>query len=247
MKNYVKADIRRILPRIPRILILVAYFAVFIAMYIIDARKDTWNSVAFVALVQTYCSFMPPILGLIELICVYSDDFRAKTMQVAIGIGISRKKVVLAKYIEIALVTLFDLLIFALLCTVMNAITGIVLRSDLVLEIFGQLLFCWLSVIGYSGLSMILIFALQSTGLATILYLVLSTALVQWALGNITNLPAIRGLHLQNVLLTTALNNFRSKIIIGSLDFRSSITIIIYFVVSYVITVEIFKKRELEF
>lgn len=247
MNNYIRADLRRIVRRIPRIIILTIYFAVFAIFYIVDARKSSWNSVQFISLVQGFCSFLPPILGLIELICVYSDDFRAKTMQVAIGIGIPRRKVVMAKYIETAILTFADLIIFVVLCVVLNAISGIVLRSDLVMEMFGEFLFGWFAVIGYTGLTMILIFYMQGTGIATILYLILSTNLVQWLLQNITSLPAIRGLHLQNVLLSTALGNFRTKMIIGTFNFRSFITIVIYIVATYFITNAVFNKRELEF
>ncbi len=247
MNNYIRADLRRIVRRIPRIIILTIYFAVFAIFYIVAARKSSWNSVQFISLVQSFCSFLPPILGLIELICVYSDDFRAKTMQVAIGIGIPRRKVVMAKYIETAVLTFADLLIFVVLCVVLNAISGIVLRSDLVMEMFGEFLFGWFAVLGYTGLTMILIFYMQGTGIATILYLILSTNLVQWLLQNITSLPAIRGLHLQNVLLSNALGNFRTKMIIGTFNFRSFITIIIYIVATYFITSAVFNKRELEF
>lgn len=247
MMNYVRADVRRIVMRIPRIVILAVCYAVSVFIYFNSARQDGWNSVEFLSFVQGLCMFIPLVFGVIELISVYSDDFRAKTMQVAIGIGIPRRKVVLAKGIETALLVGADMLLYIVLFCLCNLITGTSLIAEQIGELLWQFLCCWFTVVAYTAPTMILLFFMQNTGISTLLYILFSTSLVNTAAKKLTELKALRPLHLTNLLLTTAVENFRTRMILGVFDLKNFIIVLIYIVGCYLITAKLFKSRELEF
>ncbi|MGL6269561.1 MAG: hypothetical protein ACRC2O_16625, partial [Chitinophagaceae bacterium] len=88
---------------------MVAIYAILIIVLVI-ASKGQWNAVTFVLAVEQYIEFLPVLIGLVELISVFTEDFKAKTMQVAIGIGSPRYRIVLSKLIEMMLLVLVDLM-----------------------------------------------------------------------------------------------------------------------------------------
>ena len=98
MHNYVMTDFRRIGKRLPRILLVLAVYSILFIINLVTLTQGTLDSVNFVIMTESFIGGMPLMIGTIELIAVFSDDFKAKTMQVAIGIGIPRYKVVLSKF-----------------------------------------------------------------------------------------------------------------------------------------------------
>ena len=117
MLDYIIADYLRIIKRIPRIIgIALFYIALIIYMLVKSSSKTaTWNSVSFVSAITTFTALFSLFLGVFEFLAIFSDDFKAKTMQVAIGLGIHRSKIIASKMIEVAILLLTDILLLALL------------------------------------------------------------------------------------------------------------------------------------
>lgn len=250
MINYMIADLKRIYIRIPRGIALLLLFISEILFSIILKKAITQTVTATVFMTnfgQFTNTVVPVVLGLIELHAVYADDFKAKTMQIAIGIGIKRRHIILSKYLEMLILVIVDLVLYGLVITVAANAVGIPLQASHLSMLSSYLVFCGISVAVYAALTMILIFFMQSTGIAVLLYVLLSITVVSKILGLILSIGILESLSLERFLATSMITRFYTSQMLGSFHVRSFIGILIYIVGSYLITMILFKKRELEF
>src|SRR3712207_8167642 len=64
-----------------------------------------YTAEAYVEDCMQLAGFFPLIVGIAIFLSIYGDDLKAKSMQVAIGRGMSRNGVVITKLIEVILLT----------------------------------------------------------------------------------------------------------------------------------------------
>lgn len=105
MRNCIGADIRRVL-RKPSFLGAFGVFAALFALLVFICFNPAFTAEQYTAKVTSFLSFFPLIVGLFVFLSVYADDFKCKSMQVAIGYGVPRGKIVLGKLLESALLLL---------------------------------------------------------------------------------------------------------------------------------------------
>ena len=246
MSNYIYADLKRILFRAPRIILTLLVYAVFAAVTAFT-YYTSWSSINFVKNAQTYIEFLPILLGLVEMIAVFADDFRAKTMQVAIGLGISRAKVVFCKLIEAAVLVAIDLAVLAAIVLGASSYLKAGLSPSQTNELLICLTMAGVSTISYISLTMILMFYNQSTGLGRILYLLLAVGIVSAAVSLIGIIEFLEPLRLESYTLSNFLSVARARWIVGTFDVKSIIGILAYIAGSTGLTIFLFRKRELEF
>lgn len=101
MCNYIGADIRRVLHK-PSFLGAIGTFAGLFALTVFIYFNPTFTAELYVTKISSFLSFFPLIVGLFVFLSVYADDFKCRSMQVAIGYGIPRGKIVLGKLLESA-------------------------------------------------------------------------------------------------------------------------------------------------
>lgn len=246
MLNYIRADLKRIFTRVPRLVVLFLCYA-GLAAIILVLHNEQWNSVVFTSGVEQYIKFLTAGLGLLELISVYSDDFRAKTMQVAIGIGIPRRNVVICKITEVGILVLADLLLFGAIMFTMGGILKSDINADQTMELIAYLVKTWISILSYMSLSMILLFFTQSSGPGTLLYVGLSIGLLKGLFELLAGIDAIQFLHLNTYTLSALLNTFGTRLLVGIFHVPSFFGILVYFAAGNLLTIFLFQKRELEF
>ena len=246
MINYIYADIKRIAKRLPRIIALIIVYAILLTVIAVT-RSSNWNSVMFINAVEQYSLILPLVIGLVEIAAVYSDDFKAKAMQIAIGTGMPRRRVVLSKYLEIILLVLADVLICALLAFAAGAVLGADIDADQASELAMRFLGVWLNIISYLSLTMILMFYMQGTGGGTILYLVLSLHIINNLIGLVAGIKAIQFLHIDSYTLTSMLQAFTTRLYIGTFSAGRFAGIILYIVAGYTASAFVFSRRELDF
>ncbi len=249
MINYIRADFYRIFRRIPRWIMFVLCLAGLVAGSFWMAYMREMNSVALVSSCGMVFLVAAVLFGLIELVSVFSADFKAKTMQIAIGTGVLRRHVVLAKMIEFAVLTLLDNLVLMLCITVGSHIMGIPLRGSeiyqVLITVFGYMLYMLVPAV----YTMIPMFFTQHTGLATILYLVLfidpaSVIMEQFFSTN----KIVLFLHLNELTFTSMVGVFNTQLGLQiSFPIFAILGLLLYIVVGYFIAARIFRKRELEF
>ena len=247
MHNYVMTDFRRIGKRLPRILLVLAVYSILFIINLVTLTQGTLDSVNFVIMTESFIGGMPLMIGTIELIAVFSDDFKAKTMQVAIGIGIPRYKVVLSKFYETMMVILSDAVLLGVFIFACDKGFSIGLDGSQILELTGQLAVMWLSIVSYTSIAMIIAFAMQTTGIAVLLYIVLTSNILSQILTMILGIKALERFHLNRFLLTSFLGIFRTHLILGSFSAASFIGIVIYAAAGYGLTCAVFRHKDLGF
>lgn len=252
MRHYILADYRRILTRVPRLVFVGIYELILVAIVLIGWKNGgpNYSSVNFMSSLNGWFFTCGGIfLGVCTLINSFADDFRSKTMQVAIGVGVSRKKVVAAKLIQAALILLTDILFTCLLIFLLTLITGAHLVPQQVGYLLASMLnvllvgVCWISLIS------ILVFKTQNMLMPMILYLILSCGL----LGGILRLASQYGptilqrLHLENYVPDYFLESLRTGLLMGRLDFGALVGVVFYICLGMVLTYLVFRKQELDF
>lgn len=249
MLNYIRADLHRILRRVPRIVILVLMYLITLAVVMNDAVSKNMNSIGFMADISSVFSITCVFLGMVEIMAVFADDFRAKTMQVAIGLGVSRPLVVLAKAIEFLLLALLDAFLLSALLLLGSTALGITLNGDDVYQLVIRAIFAALNMLIPALFTMIPVFWLQGTGLAVILFLVFYIDPLAQILGLFlaTN-ELVVDLHLNEIPYSTLLGAAATRMTLHTgFPLVQFLGLAIYIVAAFLLTVLVFRKRELEF
>ena len=246
MLNFIRADLRRIFFRIPRVIgTLLVYAILFVVLFII--QKGGVTSVTFLELVSKFISYLPLIWGLFILIAIFADDFRAKTMQVAIGLRIPRSQIVIGKLIETIILTVFEISLLFLFTVGASIFMKAGLNASQIHELMVKFFMAGVNMVGYISLTMILMFFTQSTGGGRILYLALNGSIIYTILDIVSVFETLEPLRLTSFSLTYLLSVAEARWIIGIIDIRSWIGIILYLVISTILTIVLFRRRELEF
>ena len=245
MKRYMNADLHRIFTRVPRFIVLaVLYAAIF---FIITQAADGKTVYEFISGFLSYVNFFFGVIGLAELIFVYADDLKAKTMQVAIGTGISRNRVILAKWAEIAVLMLIDTLVMALLIIAAAATNGVGFTADVAGQFLILLLFGVIKVVGSVGFTMIFIFWTRSTVIGILVYLVTVSEIVSHLFGAVLEAGFLSNLHISGYTFSGLMQLSRARMMAGSFSFWYNFGMILYLAVFFLLTCLVFRKRELEF
>ena len=130
MINYIMEDIKRILYK-NSFLTCVAVFFIIYAGLVFSYFNPTFTSDMYVAKTTSYLSYFPLIVGLFVFMSVYADEFKCKSMQVAIGYGFSRKKIIASKLLE-SFIILFGVSVTAgAVITIAPSVLGLSLTSQL--------------------------------------------------------------------------------------------------------------------
>ncbi|EHI70967.1 hypothetical protein ACVRY7_05020 [Streptococcus ictaluri] len=245
--NYIKADLMRIINKKSFIATIGLYLAAFLALYFILFNPHL-TSQQFLLKTDIIPSFFPVVLGVAIFLAVYHDDFKSKSMQVAIGFGISRQKIILIKFLEQALLTLTTASLSAFLMWLVPYLTGIPLTSDENLVLATHWLLQAILVIGYITFAQVLVFYQQQAISGLILYILLAT----------NTICGLLSLAFNHFLKDSSFNpspalfkNLLQKLIVqltdGHLEWLSLIGVLVYLILPIIVTQKLFKKKELEF
>lgn len=250
MLNYIRADFYRIFHQVLRYIWLILCMAVLVALQVGLAMKNNLNALGFASSIHTYLTVAAVICGIGELSAVFTDDFRAKTMQIAIGNGVSRRHVVLAKLLEMVILFFLDLLVLTALMILSGIVfMGLSFTAHPIQQMLVNVLSATLTATLCADVTMILLFYTQKTGFAPLLYLVLFLdpihQIFQMPLS--TNEIFLR-LHLGDYTMTSLVGAINTQLGLGaSFPANQLILVLVYIVAVYVITCLVFNKRELDF
>ena len=249
MYNYILADIKRICHKKSFLMTIGAYIGLFLLMMFIYFNP-TFTEIAYVAKTTSFLGYFPLIIGLIVFLSVYYDDFKSKSMQVAIGYGMRRYKVVLSKIIESIVLFVLSIIIIGIITMIVPVLLGLELNASQITEILFTLIIEMLRAIGYISISSIPVFYTQNAVNGTILYVLLSSKTIMLLLsiilgqdfvvnifGNLTKFVYTIGLYgIRSIFMQTGIINM-SIVLMG----------IIYVIIPTIISICGFKKKELEF
>lgn len=250
MLNYIRADVKRILGRKSHMFTMLFLFAVFFAALVLPNRGMQVTSVSLIAAACSLLDWMPIFFGLFELIAVFSEDFKVKTMQVAIGLGISRLQVIVCKLLEMVILIVLDCIVLLLLILGAGYGLGVsipmVVLRDAVLALVVKLI---LGVTAYTSLTMIVLFFTQSTILSIFVYILVSIGIVSILLSGapLLGLHWVESLRLNRFMLSTIINTFYTRLVLGTFDAVALLGIFAYIGAGVFFTHKLFSKCELDF
>ena len=249
MNNYIGADLRRIF-RKQSFLWAFGAFAGCFAILVFIYFNPNFTAEMYVSKMIGFMSFFPLVVGLLTFLSVYADDFKCRSMQIAIGYGMPRGRIIFAKLLESAVLLLATAAGMAVLLAAAPLLLGLAPTSQqlssLVLTAGAELL----RALGYGAISAVAVFLTQNATGGTILYVLLSSKTVyiiatmllgqDFLLGSVGDLTK----YLYTAMLYTCKTNLVQG---GQTCICLSFALLIYVVLPTVISVAGFRKKELEF
>lgn len=131
MIDLIRADLRRILRKRSFLLVLVVSAAIAVLLILWNKAQDVWNGFAFAVSQRAFLkSWSTLLLGIAVFSGIYADEFRARSMQAVIGRGMSRAKVIAAKIIDCTLLTALVYAFFLAFLLLMGHITDARMTPD---------------------------------------------------------------------------------------------------------------------
>lgn len=249
MRNYILADIKRICHKKSFLATAGAYIGLFLIMIFIYFNPS-FTIAAYVAKATTFLSFFPLFVGLIVFLSVYFDDFKSKSMQIAIGYGMPRYKVVLSKVVESFILLLAIIFVIGIAMLIIPAILGMTLSGAQVAELIASVVVEVLRTIGYICISAIPVFYTQNAVNGTILFVLLSSKTVMILLTMILGQDILVNLvgDLTQCLYTSMLYSTRNMFVqTGTVNVLLFVALALYIVLPVIFSVLSFRKKELEF
>jgi len=244
MRNYIKADLFRIIHK-KRRWVLIALICILFALL---GQKGKDNLYQVVNELVTWLPIAGLLIAVIEISYVYGDDFKARTMQIAIGSGLPRQKVVHAKWLEFMIVAAIDVdlyaLFYLLISTVFQGTEGGFDVKTLIVNIFIQ----WLTMTACIGCVMFIMFLNQGIVLAMLVYILLALGSgIAMFLTKILVALNLSRFHIESYFLSNMLDTLGARLILGHISWFNALGILIYMMIGFALASILFKKKELEF
>lgn len=252
MVNYIFADYKRVISRFPRIVFLIIFEAVFAFSVLQEWSKTAgnYNSIALLNSSDLFFSlWFTDILCLITFVQSFSYDFSAKTIQVALGIGITRLQVIISKLIQIVLVMLTDMLVTLGVLGVLCAVTGTSFAGHQILYVLynamGAVILASLTVC----LTMPLVFRTQNMVISLLGCFMLIIDVPAMLLRLISRIGPVflARLELDRFTHASCVNITVTNAVTGNFQLWSVIGVIVWFVLGIYVTWLFFRKQELDF
>ena len=247
MLNYMRADFYRISHRLVR-WILFALMTIGLVLMHWPSKGEQPTYPELLSGIESLVSFIPVLYGTLEMIFVFGDDFKGKTSQIAIGLGVSRLKVILSKWLVFTLTCFFDLVVFSLAMWLgSNLMYQSKIPAGLLPELFAHVLIATIGVAAYSASLLWILFLAQNITVALLFYVALSTTLVNFGITMLADQEWIQRFHISSYTLSNSLNVFRSRMVLGSFHFMSLLGILIYIAIGLGAAYLAYRHKELEF
>ena len=247
MKDLIIADVTRIFRKPTyRIAILVCFALTLI--WAIRAKMNVWNGYTFVTGQASALNLCGYILGISIYLSVYADEFTSNSMQCLIGHGVSRFRLLLAKFIDCVIVTFTSFFLYYFFVMMLNLALGAGINL-MELKFFSGAVIVWaLKTLGYATFSMIILYWTKNVALSTFtdVFLLFAGGTL---LSLLNNIPVIKFYHLQNYIFEGMLTNANASIQYGQADGWLWIVfaIVRICVFSIVVSFLLFRKKELDF
>jgi ABC-type transport system involved in multi-copper enzyme maturation permease subunit len=243
MGRYIRADLKRIHAKKSHVVCLLFIYLIIAAIVSYNCMQ---GGQGYASAANMIAGTLAIYLGTLVFFAVFSADTHTKTMQIAIGSGLSRTQVVLAKVMEgLILTVLYDLIAGLILC-LLPAVFHVSMSGAAVSAVITSVIGSILDSLLFFNLSMIVIFATLRANGGEILYILFAfqiiTGLITGALGYLNvqfGFPDLTGL-----LFSSLSSSFFSN---PAGNVFCLIGMAVYLIVPIYIAKAVFAKKELEF
>lgn len=244
MSRYIAADMSRILRKISH-WVMVAIVLYFVADSSTVSTMETGFDMA--SMLQSMFKYMCVPCGFFAILYVFLEDFKGKTAQIAIGVGISRVQVVFAKWIETVILSAIDTFIWLFGAILASTFTNGAFTMNTIPKILLTGLMSVIATSVYIAFVMIIMIPTRGTTFALLVFIFMSTGLIAKGMGYLVLFKPIQKLHIISVLPTNLISVCRSRMILGSFAPLHWLGLIIEIALFLGITILIYRKQELEF
>ena len=249
MTNYLSADLHRVLHK-QSFLGSVGAFSVLFAVLVFIYFNPSFTAEIYVAKVTSFLSFFPLVIGVFVFLSVYADDFKCRSMQFAIGFGMPRSRIILAKLLESALLLLGAAVAVGVLVLCAPAVLGLAPDARQTLSLALTVAAEMLRALGYLALSAVPVFLSQDAAGGVIAYVLLASKSVYIILSLVLGQEVFTATFgdLTQYLYTAQLYMAKADLIGGrafALPFAAAL--LLYIILPAAVSVAGFRKQELEF
>ncbi len=250
MRKLLEADMRRIMSKIVPWLLLVAswvYLAVSLAKGIGDSPDRNFF---YVKHISQNIGFVDLVIGFSALLGVYGDEFKSMAMIGVIGRGISRDKFVISKFLDALFLILEMIILSVIFIAILKVSFGITLNATENKFMVCFFTFMLIEEIAYVTIAAIFYFLSENAAIGLFAYLAFEL-IVPLAL-RLTTLfsPMFKRMRIETWYIQGMIASGFSDFIMGDIAGAFLMilpAIVIYILAMLVISILIFRKKELEF
>ena len=184
-------------------------------------------------------------IGIPAYLAAIKDDFKSRSMQVAVGFGIPRSRIVICRFLEVCM-------IFAEICviqTVLGFVFGMAFGYDMG-QVTHDLINMWIDLIpmfSHMAIAFLVVYASMNHTLGLVIYIVLELGVVNIIFSLITLVPFLKDLKIDfsdywvDGAVVKALSQPPMQEALSLL-----VTFAVYVVIPVIIAMVLFRRKELE-
>ncbi len=253
MRNVILTDIRRAQSKKSLIICMIIMMvgAILVALGIkvlplFDSPAEIYGSA-----IGGFSSFFSPLLiGIPIFSAIYTDDFKSRSMQIAIGRGVSRPKMMLARFFETILLVVEWHVIYTVIAVVCGLIDGA--SGSQITSCIGSVWSTSIKMIVFLSLSLLFVYGTQNPTTGLVFYIIFVANVLDMIFTFIDMIPFLKdnNIELSKFFPASACSNFINAISDGDVlhSFTWGIGVVVgYIILPLIISIQIFKKKELEF
>ena len=248
MKSLIFADVKRIL-RKPTYWIVLGICLLISLFWTIQSKgSGGLSGFSFSSSQATSLKTMNLFIGIAIYVSVYADEFSSNSMQCLIGRGISRKRLLIAKFINCVIITFISYGIYTLFITTTGLIMGAKMKAAESSFLDSSVLTNAFTVLGYATISMIILFWSKNVAYATLVDAFLLFA-GDSLLSGLNVIPVINHWHIERHVFSQALECAKVDLLLtgGTAIFTLLWHVAKICAISLILAYLLFRKKELDF
>ncbi|WP_026529176.1 ABC transporter permease [Butyrivibrio sp. VCD2006] len=248
MKNLIFADVKRILRKPAYWIVLGICLLISLFWSVQSNNSGGMSGFSFASNQGTAVNTMNLFIGIAIYVSVYADEFTSNSMQCLIGRGISRRRLLIAKFINCVIVTFISYGIYTLFITITGLIMGAKMNGSESSFLYSTILTNAFIVLGYATISMIILFWSKNVAYATLVDAFLLFA-GSTLMSGLNSIPAISIWHIDRHIFSQALECAKVDLLLtgGTAIFTLLWHVVKICAISIILAYLLFRKKELDF
>ena len=249
MRKLIRADMDRILRK--RGFFLIAVFVlIIIPLCVVMSMQEAYDlNFAFTVGFMDGIDFLGIVSGFFLVLSIYVDEFKSMSFIGVIGRGITRKKLILARFLDTWLILFFLYGEGAVIGICLKLLFGVKLTSLMILYIFLACAGALISTVISVMIAAAFFYLTENMPLGMIVYMMFDF-IIPLTMELIIMIPTVAKFHPDRLYYTGVISSVMSDFLMGGIGeglFKLLLVLLIYLGGALSITIFLFKKKELDF
>ncbi|MCF0129832.1 MAG: hypothetical protein HUJ70_14710 [Pseudobutyrivibrio sp.] len=187
--------------------------------------------------------------GIMEICYVFTDDFKARMQQAAIGVGTTRARVIFTKYMEFVVYLTIDIILMNVMFVVSALSIYGNINEVMIKRLIGFDIAVLIMTLSCASFTVLFLYIKDNVLIGVMIFLVVNYATQASEKFNefLNGLPGMGKHHIGEYLIFYQNRKFASKMVTGTFDIRSFLVIAFEMALIIALTCHLFKKKELDF